>query len=84
MRAIIEPHEFVTFDRAHFKTLGEFSMDFEIVYFIESADFNLYMDVQQAIMLDLIDKFEKEEIKFGNRTVDSILTNLPEEEKLPE
>lgn len=42
------------FDRAHFKQFGESSLDFEVVYYVTDSSFNLYMDIQQKINLDLM------------------------------
>lgn len=53
------------FDRAHFKEFGDFSLNYEVVYFVLSPDFNLYMDIQQAINLKLVEEFEKEKILFA-------------------
>lgn len=44
------------FDRAHFKEFGESALTFEVVYFVLSADFNYYMDVQQTINLALFER----------------------------
>ena len=46
---IVEAQEGVRFDRAHFKALGASSLDFEVVYYVLSADYAVYMDVQQQI-----------------------------------
>ncbi len=55
----------VIFDRAHFAGLGDFSLNFEIVYFIMSADYNLFMDRQQAINYEIFRAFESKEIDFA-------------------
>ena len=39
------------FDRAHFAEYGDFSLVFEVVYYVIGSDYNLYMDTQQAINL---------------------------------
>lgn len=54
IREIIEAQSPVRFDRAHFKSFGASSLDYEIVYFVLSPDYNRYMDVQQAINLELV------------------------------
>jgi len=59
---IIETQDNTTFDRAHFKEFGDFTLKFEVVYHIESPDFSLYMNIQQAINLLIIQKFEEEMI----------------------
>ncbi len=64
----VEAHEPARFDRAHFKGYGPHSLDFEVVYWITSPDYTLYMDIQQAINLDLFREFEKEGIEFAYPT----------------
>lgn len=65
VEAIVKSQPQVTFGRAHFKSFGESSLDFEVVYFVLSADYDLYMDVQQAINLLLVRSFEHEGIGFA-------------------
>ncbi|MDO8251182.1 MAG: mechanosensitive ion channel, partial [Rhodoferax sp.] len=61
----IKSHEGTRFDRAHFKSFGPSSLDFEAVYFMLQPDFNLYMDVQQAINLQLVRAFGARGIQFA-------------------
>ena len=68
MREAIEAHENTTFDRAHFFSYGSYSLDFEIVYYVLSPDYNIYMDIQQAINLDIHRRFEQENIEFAYPT----------------
>lgn len=68
VKNIIEKMEGVTLDRGHFSGYGDFSLDFEFVYYVEAADYNLYMDKQQAIYLEIFDAFTKEEIEFAYPT----------------
>lgn len=56
------------FDRAHFKEFGDFSLNYEVVYYLDSTDYNEYMDVQQAINLGLKKEFEKQGIEFAYPT----------------
>ncbi len=71
VRKAIEDNTDTTFDRAHFFSFGDSSLDFEVVYYVESADYNIYMDKQQAINLSLVKEFEKRNIQFAfpTRTV---------------
>jgi len=55
-------------DRVHFKSFGPSSLDFEIVYFLKSNDYNEYMDTQQNLNLAIKDAFEKEGIEFAYPT----------------
>lgn len=68
VRAIIEAQKDTRFDRAHFKSYGESSLDFEIVYFVKTPDYNKYMDIQQAINLALLRCFQAEGIVFAYPT----------------
>mgnify|MGYP001950880394 CR=1 FL=1 len=58
----------VTFDRAHFATIGEYSFIFEVVYFVLSSDYLRYMDVQQEINLKIKEKFAELNIEFAYPT----------------
>ena len=64
----IDKHEQVTFDRSHFANYGDFSLDFETVYYVERPEYNVYMDVQQAIYLDIHRSFEDRGIEFAYPT----------------
>ena len=65
IRDIIEALDDVRFDRAHFSSYGGFSLDFEVVYYVLDADYNRYMDLQQAINLGILHRFAAEEIEFA-------------------
>ena len=56
------------FDRGHFKSFGDFSLNFEFVYYVLSADYAKYMDVQQEINYKLFNQFSKEGIEFAYPT----------------
>jgi small-conductance mechanosensitive channel len=53
IREIVEAQKDTRFDRSHFASHGTFSLEFETVYYVLSADYNRYMDIQQAINLRL-------------------------------
>lgn len=61
-------------DRVHFKAFGDFSLNFEVVYYVDSGDYNKYMDMQQMVNFALKDRFEKERIEFAYPT-QTILLN---------
>ncbi len=56
------------FDRAHFSSYGDFSLNFEIVYYVIGADYNKYMDIQQEINLAIKKEFENLGIEFAYPT----------------
>lgn len=68
VQAIIEGFEATRFDRAHFKEYGDFALIFEVVYYVRSQDYLLYMDTQQAINLELCRRFREEDIHFAYPT----------------
>lgn len=68
VKDIILNQQDVTFDRGHFASYGDFSLNFEFVYYVEGADYNKYMDIQQAINLLIYEAFEKEGIEFAYPT----------------
>jgi small-conductance mechanosensitive channel len=68
IQEIIESQENVRFDRAHFKEYANFSLNFETVYWIKSPDYNVYMDIHQAINLAIYQSFKEEGIEFAYPT----------------
>lgn len=58
----------VEFSRCHFTTLGDFSLNFELVYFMNVSDYVRYMDVQQSVNLGLMEEFAKRKIEFAYPT----------------
>ena len=53
LKEIIEKIDDTTFDRAHFASYGDFSLIFEVVYYVVGSDYNKYMDIQQAINFEI-------------------------------
>ncbi len=68
LREIVESQDGIRFDRAHFKQYGAYSLDFEIVYYVLSPDYNIYMDIQQAINLEIFRRFGEAGIEFAYPT----------------
>jgi small-conductance mechanosensitive channel len=71
------------FDRAHFAAFGDSAYEFECVYYVDSPDYNVYMDIQQRINLAIVQAFETEGIEFAYPTrtlfVQRSGDNAPEE-----
>ncbi len=68
VKEIIESQEMTRFDRAHFQKFGESSLDFEVVYYILAPEYNVYMDKQEIINLELVRRFQNENISFAYPT----------------
>ncbi len=71
IRNIIEDISDTIFDRAHFVSYGDFSLVFEVVYYVAnypSGGYNKYMDIQQEINLKIKEEVEKRGIEFAYPT----------------
>jgi len=65
---ILEETKMANLDRVHFRQFGDFSLDFEVVYYITTGDYNKYMDIQQQINYGILEEFEKEKIEMAYPT----------------
>lgn len=76
IREAVEAQDKVRFDRSHFQKYGDFALIFETVYYVLAADYNPYMDIQQAINLQIFEQFEAEGIEFAYPT-QTVFVNQP-------
>lgn len=67
-REAIEGLENTRFDRAHLKQIHPTALRYEIVYYVGTNDFTQYMDIQQAINLELLDQLEQREVRLAHPT----------------
>jgi len=67
-KEIVANIELAELDRVHFKEYGDFSLNFEVVYYVNTSDYAKYMDIQQEINFLLKKRFEKEAISFAYPT----------------
>ncbi len=74
---IITSQNQVRFERCHLAQCGNFSLDFEVVYWILNSDYNIFMDIQQQNLLSIINKFRDEGIEFAFPTQTLVIDNLP-------
>ncbi len=81
IREAVEAQDKVRFDRSHFQKFGDFSLDFETVYYVLSPDYSTYMDIQQAINLRLFGEFGDRGIEFAYPTQTLHLFKQPEPAK---
>ena len=65
---ILKDVKLADLDRVHLKQLGDFSIDFEVVYYIKTGDYNKYMDIQQEINYGILEDFAKEQIELAYPT----------------
>lgn len=62
IQAEFEKIDDVRFDRAHLKSMDEFALVYEIVYWVLVPDYRTYMDTLERINLSLLRCFEEEGI----------------------
>jgi small-conductance mechanosensitive channel len=77
VRGLIEPLEQIRFDRAHFIRLGAAALEFEVVWFVLSADQSLHMDRQQQILLTLMRRLHEEGIEIAAPARPVVVAGLP-------
>jgi small-conductance mechanosensitive channel len=62
---ILSKIEDAELSRAHFKSFLDSSMEFEAIYFIKNKEYQLFMDTQQKVNLELVKAFRREGIEFA-------------------
>ncbi|HEY4541957.1 MAG TPA: mechanosensitive ion channel family protein [Noviherbaspirillum sp.] len=78
VRQAIERHPTLArYDRAHFSKYGENALHFEVVYYMLDPDYNKYMDVQQAINLDLMRSLRDMNVAFAYPTRTLHIASVP-------
>jgi small-conductance mechanosensitive channel len=65
IQKIIEETEDTTFARAHFASFGSYSLNFEVVYFVLTSDYDRYMDINQRVNLAIKEEFERLGVVFA-------------------
>ena len=68
VKEIVDRMKDVRLDRVHFQSFGDFALMFEVVYYVNSPDYNVYMDKQQEINLGLMESLQKAGIDFAYPT----------------
>ncbi len=74
IKEIIDPEKLENvhkLDRVHFTEFGDFSLKFDIIYYMSSQEYIKYRDTQQAINFAIKETFEKEgiEMAFPTQTI---------------
>jgi len=64
-KKIISSVDAVTFERCHFSAFSGSSLDFEVVYYVESSEYGAYMDAKHEINMQVLEAFRKEKIEFA-------------------
>ena len=65
LREIVTAQSPVRFDRSHFAGYTDSALRIETVYYVLDPNYSKYMDVQQAINLEILRRFTMEKIRFA-------------------
>ena len=65
IKKIVEETKDASFDRCHFTDFGDFSLNFELVYYIPTNNYLAAMEAQQSINLRIIEEFAINNIEFA-------------------
>ena len=68
IQQVIDQASHARFERCHFVEFGASSLDLELVYHIDTQDYETAMDTQQRINLDILRRFEEQGIEFAYPT----------------
>lgn len=75
IKNIIESIELTQFDRAHFSKFGDYNLVYEVVYYVLTSDYLVFMDIQQNINFQIIEAFKERNINFAYPTEKHLLKN---------
>jgi len=65
IEAIVKTEKETTFNRVKFTTFGDSALIFQVLYYVDSADVKLFLDIQERVNLAIYEKFEKNKIEFA-------------------
>ena len=73
---VINGVEKVRFDRVHFRAFGNFSLDFQAIFWVEDDNLKVFLDKQQEVLYKIFDEFKKNQIEFAYPTSKVFLENI--------
>jgi small-conductance mechanosensitive channel len=79
VETIVNKQEKLKFDRCHLAFFGPSSYDYELVFIVQDADYNIFMNLQQNVLFDIISKFHAEGIDFALPAQKLFVEKLPPE-----
>jgi len=65
IKDIYETVENADLDRVHFKSYGDFSLNYEIVYYVNAPDYMKYVETENNINIKIKEIFENNKIEFA-------------------
>ncbi len=77
IKEIIEKQNTCRFDRCHLMNFDDSWLKFEFVFYILSAEYNVFMDAQQVILLEILERFEREKVGIAYPSRSIYLEQMP-------
>ena len=68
LKDIIDRHPMTEYERVHFVEFADFSLNFEVAYYVLTSDYTTYLDARQDINLEIVSRFREEKISFAYPT----------------
>jgi small-conductance mechanosensitive channel len=68
IKALVDPIPYARFDRAVFTGFGASSLDFEMIFFVETPDLQVMLQVRHAIGVALVRRFAELGVEFAYPT----------------
>ena len=65
VEAIIRDIPHTNFGRCHFTEFADSSLNFQLVYYIDTRDYTVALNAQQAVNLGIMERFSEEGIEFA-------------------
>lgn len=65
VKKVVDETENAEFARAHFAAYGAYSLNIEIVYFVLTAEYDEYMDINQRVNFGIMEGFERLGVAFA-------------------
>jgi len=82
MRKIVEQQPQVRFERAHLKSVTPSALEFDIVYYVLDSGYTLYMDTQQAVLLESMAVLQRLGISTAGAQTHVVLQQADQKEPL--
>lgn len=76
LREIVAAIPQTRFDRSHFSAISDAAFVVETVYFVTTADYTLYMDIQQQINLTLLERLRTQGVQLAFSGRETVLLNV--------
>lgn len=68
VQAAVEAHSETVFNHAYFKGFGDSALNFEVLFHVETTEFNIFREIVQSVNFDLFQRLEAEGIEFAYPT----------------